>query len=63
LERHCVDYAWPTFEHGGNPLQWLIKPTFGLMRKLEQSPVRMFGTSVFVKYVKPSNRQSQAKSA
>jgi SAM-dependent methyltransferase len=54
LKRCLVDYAWPTFEHGGNPLQRYLRPTFGLMRKLERSPLRMFGTSVFVKYVKPA---------
>jgi len=53
LKRCAVDYAWPTFEHGGNPLQRFLKPLFGLMRKLENSPLRMFGTSVIVKYVKP----------
>jgi SAM-dependent methyltransferase len=54
LTRVAVDYAWPTFEHGGNPFQRFLRPTFGLMRKLERSPLRMFGTSVVVKYVKPS---------
>ena len=53
LKRCAVDYLWPTFEHGGNPLQRFLKPLFGLMRKLENSPFRMFGTSVIVKYVKP----------
>lgn len=53
LQRTTVDYAWPTFEHGGNPLQPLLKPLFRLMRKAEESPLRMFGSSVIVRYVKP----------
>jgi len=53
LRRRATDYAWPTFEHGGNPFQRYLRPTFGLMRKLERSPLRMFGTSLLVKYVKP----------
>jgi len=47
-----VDYAWPTFEHGGNPLQPCFKPLFGLMRKLENSPIRMFGSSIVARFVK-----------
>jgi SAM-dependent methyltransferase len=53
LERKAVDYAWPTFEHGGNPFQKFLKPLFGLMRKAEESSVRMFGSSVIVRYLKP----------
>ncbi len=53
LKRTNVDYAWPTFEHGGNALQPLVKPLFGVMRALEASPLRMFGTSVVVRYEKP----------
>jgi hypothetical protein len=52
LKRVAVDYLWPTFEHGGNPFQFCLKPFFGLMRKLENSPLRMFGTSIIVRYVK-----------
>ena len=54
FQRAAVDYAWPTFEHGGNRLQALFKPLFGAMRRLERAPIllRMFGTSVIVKYVK-----------
>lgn len=54
LKRAAVDYAWPTFEHGGNRIQSLLKPLFGTMRWLEHAPMplRMFGTSVIVKYVK-----------
>jgi SAM-dependent methyltransferase len=52
LKRVTVDYLWPTFEHGGNPFQSLLKPLFGLMRKLENSPLRMFGSSIVVRYVK-----------
>ena len=52
LTRACVDYAWPTFEHGGNRFQRFLKPLFGLMRKMERSPFRMFGSSVITKYTK-----------
>jgi 2-polyprenyl-3-methyl-5-hydroxy-6-metoxy-1,4-benzoquinol methylase len=45
-----LDYAWPTFEHGGNRFQPLLKPLFGMMRWLEGSPLRMFGTSIVVRF-------------
>jgi SAM-dependent methyltransferase len=54
LRRFALDYLWPTFEHCGNPLQRALRPSFGLMRKLECSPLRMFGTSIVVRYVKPA---------
>lgn len=53
LQRTALDYAWPTFEHGGNRFQPLLKPFFGLMRKGEESRLRMFGSSVITRYVKP----------
>ena len=53
LKRVAVDYAWPTFEHGGNRLQPLLKPLFGMMRRLERSRLRLFGSSVVVRYVRP----------
>ncbi|MEP6698425.1 MAG: class I SAM-dependent methyltransferase [Verrucomicrobiota bacterium] len=53
LTRAGLDYAWPTFEHGGNRFQRYLKPLFGLMRRLEKSPFRFFGSSVIVKYIKP----------
>ena len=53
LRQTAVTYAWPTFEHGGNPFQPLLRPLFGLMRKAEESPLRMFGSSVIVQYMKP----------
>jgi SAM-dependent methyltransferase len=52
LKRTNVDYLWPTFEHGGNPFQRYLKPLFGLMRIMENSFLRMFGTSIIVRYVK-----------
>lgn len=52
LRRADVSYLWPTFEHGGNRFQRFLKPLFGLMRKMEHSPLQMFGSSVVVKYVK-----------
>ena len=48
-----VDYAWPTFEHGGNPFQPMLKPLFGLMRVMESSPLRVFGTSIVIRFDKP----------
>jgi SAM-dependent methyltransferase len=50
LRRTGVDYAWPTFEHGGNPFQRFLRPLFGLMRRMENSPLRLFGSSVIVRY-------------
>ena len=52
LKRLAVDYAWPTFEHGGNRFQSCLKPLFGLMRGMENSPMRMFGSSVIARYIK-----------
>ena len=52
LIRAAVGYAWPTFEHNGNPFQRYLKPLFGLMRTMENSPFRMFGSSVVVKYLR-----------
>lgn len=52
LTRRNVRYLWPTFEHGGNRFQKYLKPLFPLMRQLEESPVRMFGTSIVAKYVR-----------
>jgi SAM-dependent methyltransferase len=52
FRRTALDYAWPTFEHGGNPFQPLLRPLFGLMRRLEGSSLRMFGTSIVVRYEK-----------
>jgi len=47
-----LDYAWPTFEHGGNAFQKYLRGLYGLMRTLERSPLRMFGTSIMVRFVK-----------
>jgi len=54
FRRVATDYLWPTFEHGGNRFQSLLKPLFGAMRIMEKSPMwlRMFGTSIIVKYTK-----------
>lgn len=54
LVRTGCAYLWPTFEHAGNPFQPVLRPLFGVMRKLESSPIRMFGSSVVVCYSKPS---------
>lgn len=50
-----VVYVWPTFEHGGNPIQPFLKPFYGLMRQLEQSPIAKFGTSIVARYLKSQN--------
>lgn len=50
--RTTVEYLWPTFEHGGNPLQPLLRPLFPVMRALESSEVKFFGTSIVARYVK-----------
>lgn len=52
LSRASVAYAWPTFEHRGNFLQPVLHPLFGLMRWMETSWFRMFGSSVVVRYTK-----------
>jgi SAM-dependent methyltransferase len=51
FRRVALDYAWPTFEHGGNPFQRLLRPLYGTMRALERSPLRCFGTSIVAAYV------------
>jgi SAM-dependent methyltransferase len=56
MKRRALGYLWPTFEHGGGgilrPLQKLFRPLYGLMRAMETSPVRVFGSSIVVKYEK-----------
>lgn len=52
FQRRALDYAWPTFEHGGNPFQPALRWLYGVMRALERSPLRMFGTSIVVNYEK-----------
>jgi len=63
LTRVAVDYAWPTFEHSGNPFQGALRPLFGLMRTMESSPLRMFGSSVITRYVKPSPSPTRSEPA
>jgi SAM-dependent methyltransferase len=52
FSRVGVDYLWPTFEHNGNRLQRYLKPLFGAMRTMEDSPFRMFGSSMVARYLK-----------
>ena len=47
-------YLWPTFEHGGNPFQKLLRYFAPLMRIGEVSPVRFFGTSIVRRYIRLS---------
>jgi SAM-dependent methyltransferase len=51
--RADVGWLWPTFEHGGNPLQRYLRRFFPLMRKLERSSIAFFGTSIVARYLKP----------
>jgi SAM-dependent methyltransferase len=50
FRRVGLDYAWPTFEHGGNPFQRYLRLLYGTMRRLERSPLRCFGTSIVAAY-------------
>jgi SAM-dependent methyltransferase len=52
FKKEKVDYLWPTFEHGGNVFSPLLRPLFGVMRRMEESSLRFFGTSILIKYVK-----------
>jgi SAM-dependent methyltransferase len=52
LKRMGLDYVFPTFEHGGNPLQKFLRPLRKFMRYLEASPVKIFGSSIIVVYRK-----------
>ncbi|HEU5292714.1 MAG TPA: class I SAM-dependent methyltransferase [Cyclobacteriaceae bacterium] len=47
-----VDYIWPTFEHGGNVFSPMLRPLFKVMRRMEESWLRFFGTSILIRYVK-----------
>lgn len=54
--RKAVAYMWPTFEHGGGAskihghIQRVARNLYPLMRTMETSPLRMFGSSVIVRY-------------
>jgi SAM-dependent methyltransferase len=52
FRRTDVGYLWPTFEHGGNPLQPLLRPFFPVMRALEVSRIGFLGTSIVARYTK-----------
>lgn len=53
FERTAVGWLWPTFEHGGNPMQRYIRWLFPLMRRLERSNVAFLGTSIVARFAKP----------
>lgn len=59
MKRVALGYLWPTFEHGGGGvlrlLQKIARPLFGLMRFMETSPVRFFGSSIVVRYERPGS--------
>lgn len=56
MKRVALGYLWPTFEHGGGGmlrlLQKTARPLFGLMRVMEASPLRFFGSSIVARYEK-----------
>jgi SAM-dependent methyltransferase len=66
--RRCnFSYLWPTFEHGGggsklhSKIQKLARPLFPLMRAMETSPLRLFGSSVVVRYEKVASSTMQGE--
>lgn len=63
LVRSELTYSWPTFEHGGNPLQPFLKPLYDVMRFMENSPLRFFGSSIIIKYKKPTQQSQNGQSA
>jgi SAM-dependent methyltransferase len=63
FKKKKVDYIWPTFEHGGNIFSPMLKPLFGVMRKMEQSPIRFFGTSILINYIKVSQTEAWQENA
>jgi SAM-dependent methyltransferase len=58
FRRQAYSYIWPTFEHGGGgsslhgKIQRMARPLYPLMRAMEKSPLRFFGSSVIVRYEK-----------
>jgi SAM-dependent methyltransferase len=54
FRRIHVRWLWPTFEHGGNPLQRYLRPLFPVMRTMERSPLKFLGTSILAVYRKPA---------
>jgi SAM-dependent methyltransferase len=52
FRKEKVDFIWPTFEHGGNIFTPVLRPLFKVMRVMERSFVRPFGTSILIKYKK-----------
>jgi SAM-dependent methyltransferase len=56
FERQALAYLWPTFEHGGGRLhariQRVARRLYALMRFFENSSLRMFGSSIVVRYVR-----------
>jgi SAM-dependent methyltransferase len=52
FKKEKIDFIWPTFEHGGNIFTPVLRPLFKVMRLMERSFVRPFGTSILIKYKK-----------
>jgi SAM-dependent methyltransferase len=58
FRRSAVSYIWPTFEHGGGDskihehIQQIARHLYPLMRIMEKSRLRFFGSSVIVRYEK-----------
>lgn len=53
FDRTAVGWLWPTFEHGGNPMQRYLRPLFPVMRRLERCPIAFLGTSIVARFGKP----------
>jgi SAM-dependent methyltransferase len=64
FRRCAVSYIWPTFEHGGGGsklhghIQQFARGLFPLMRIMERSRLRFFGSSVIVRYEKETSCSS-----
>jgi SAM-dependent methyltransferase len=58
FKRAAVAYIWPTFEHGvgGSKflgrVQRIARRLYPVMRMMEKSPLKLFGSSVIVRYEK-----------
>lgn len=52
FKKEKVDFIWPTFEHGGNIFTPVLRPLFKVMRLMERSWAKPFGTSILIKYKK-----------
>jgi SAM-dependent methyltransferase len=67
FRRCAVSYIWPTFEHGGGDsklhaqIQRMARHLYPLMRIMERSPLRLFGSSVIVRYEKDNSAPTSSR--